>query len=308
MKLAAALATVYVVWGSTYLAIAVAERTMPPLLMLSVRFLVAGALLYAWCVRRGHVAAERPGRREWLSAAVIGALLLAFETGVLALAEKRIATGLAALLVASVPLFMAVLDRALFGARIAPVAGLGILTGLAGVGMLAGTSGHADPVGVGLVLAGALAWTVGSLYSRVAPQPRSILLFTAMQMLAGGLELAVFGAARGEVGQVHLAAVSAASWASFAYLVLVGAIFAYTAYGWLLKHSSTPVLTSYAYVNPAIAVLLGWGLAGEHIGARELVAGFVILTSVALLLVPRKQKEKAVEARVRPAAPATVDA
>ena len=308
MRLAAALATVYVVWGSTYLAIAVAERTLPPLLMLSVRFLVAGGLLYAWCVRRGHVAAERPGRREWLSAAVIGALLLAFETGVLALAEKRVATGLAALLVASVPLFMAVLDRVVNGVRIAPVAGLGILTGLAGVGLLAGTTSGADPVGVGLILAGALAWTVGSMYARRAPQPRSIILFTAMQMLAGGVELGGFGLARGEAAQVHLGAVSTASWAAFVYLVLVGAIFAYTAYGWLLKYTATPVLTSYAYVNPAIAVLLGWALVGEHVGARELVAGFVILTSVALLLMPRRPTgEKAVEAKVRPAAPATVD-
>jgi len=302
MRLAAALATVYLVWGSTYLAIAVAERTLPPLLMLSVRFLVAGGLLYAWCVRRGHLAADRPGRREWLSAAVIGALLLAFETGVLALAEKRVATGLAALLVASVPLFMAVIDRVFYGVRIAPAAVLGILTGLAGVGLLAGASGGADPVGVGLILAGALAWTVGSVYARRAPQPRSILLFTAMQMLAGGLELAVFGAARGELGQVHLASVSAVSALSFVYLVFVGAIGAYTAYGWLLKHSSTPVLTSYAYVNPAVAVVLGWGLAGEQIGARELVAGFVILASVALLLLPRTAGRKA-----RAAAPATVD-
>ncbi|HXR12845.1 MAG TPA: EamA family transporter [Gaiellaceae bacterium] len=306
MRLATALATVYVVWGSTYLAIAVAERTLPPLLMLSVRFVVAGGLLYAWCVRRGHVAAARPGRREWLSAAVVGALLLAVETGLLALAEKHVETGLAALLVASVPLFMAALDRVVLGVRIAPVAGLGILTGLAGVAMLAGHSGGADPVGVGMILAGALAWTVGSMYARRAPQPRSILLFTAMQMLAGGVELAVFGFARGEAGQVHLAAVSTASWAAFAYLVFVGAIFAYTAYGWLLKHTSTPVLTSYAYVNPGVAVFLGWALAGEHVGARELVAGFVILTSVALLLVPRR-KEKAVAAKVRTAAPATVD-
>jgi len=300
MRLAAALATVYVVWGSTYLAIAVAERTLPPLLMLSVRFLIAGALLYGWCVRRGHVAAARPGRREWLSAAIVGFFLLAFETGVLALAERRVPTGLAALLVASVPLFMAVIDRLRYGIRIAPAAALGILTGLAGVGMLAGQGGGADPVGVGLVLAGAVAWTVGSVYARTAPQPRSILLFTAMQMLAGGLELGVLGAARGEIGQVHLAAVSAASWASFAYLVFVGAILAYTAYGWLLKHTSTPVLTSYAYVNPAIAVVLGWALAGERMGARELVAGFVIVSSVALLLLPRPAKARAV-------APATVD-
>lgn len=300
MRLAAALTTVYVVWGSTYLAIAVAERTLPPMLMLSVRFVVAGGLLYAWCVRRGHVATMRPGRREWLSAAVIGALLLAVETGFLALAEKRVATGLAALIVASVPLFTAVLDRAILGVRMAPAAVLGILTGLAGVGLLAGAGGGADAVGVALLLVGALAWTVGSIVARVAPQPRSILLATAMQMLTGGALLGIFGLARGEEAQVHLGAVSAVSWGAFVYLVLIGGILTYCAYGWLLKHTSTPVLTSYAYVNPAIAVVLGWGLAGEHMGARELVAGFVILSSVALLLLPRP-------ARARAVAPATVD-
>jgi drug/metabolite transporter (DMT)-like permease len=304
MRLAAALATVYVVWGSTYLAIAVAERTLPPLLMLSVRFLVAGVLLYAWCVRCGQA---RPTRREWIAAAVIGALLLAFETGVLALAEKRVDTGLAALLVASVPLFMAVLDRTFFGVRIAPVAGLGILTGLAGVALLAGPSAGADPIGVGLLLAGAFAWAVGSIYARVAPQPQSLVLGTSMQMLTGGAMLGIAGLASGEGGQVHPAAVSLTSWGAFAYLIFVGAIFAYTGYAWLLKHSSTPVLTSYAYVNPAFAVLLGWGFAGEHLGARELVAGFVILMSVALLFVPRPPKAAAERAETLAAAAATVD-
>jgi drug/metabolite transporter (DMT)-like permease len=303
MRLAAALATVYVVWGSTYLAIAVADRTLPPLLMLSVRFLLAGALLYAWCVRRGH---GRPTRREWISAAIVGALLLAFETGVVAIAVKRVDTGLAALLVASVPLFMAVLDRTFFGVRIAPIAGLGILTGLAGVALLAGPSAGADPIGVGLLLAGALAWAAGSIYARVAPQARSIVLATGMQMLTGGAMLAIAGLASGEGGQIHPAAVSLTSWGALVYLVVVGAIGAYTAYAWLLKHASTPVLTSYAYVNPAFAVLLGWGFAGEHLGARELVAGFVILTSVALLFVPRSPKSAA-RARARAAAAATVD-
>jgi drug/metabolite transporter (DMT)-like permease len=306
MRLATALTTVYLVWGSTYLAIAVAERTMPPLLMLSVRFVVAGGLLYAWCVRRGHVAAARPGRREWLAAAVIGALLLAASTGGLAVAEMTVPSGLAALLVASIPLFMAILDRAVHGVRIPAAAGIGILTGLAGVALLAGPSGGVGLTGGLLLLVAAVAWAVGSVYARVAPQPGSVVLATAMQMLAGGAVLGVVGAARGEIGQVHPAAVSAASLGALAYLIVVGGLLAYTAYSWLLQNSSTPVLSSYAYVNPAFAVLLGWGFAGEHMGPRELVAGFVIVTSVALLLLPRK--EKPVAGKARPVAPATVDA
>ena len=305
MRLATALTTVYVVWGSTYLAIAVAERTMPPLLMLSVRFVVAGGLLYAWCVRRGHVAAARPGRREWLAAAVIGALLLAASTGGLAVAEMSVPSGLAALLVASIPLFMAILDRTVHGVRIPAAAGIGILTGLAGVAMLAGPSSGVGLTGGLLLLVAAVAWAVGSVYARVAPQPRSVVLATAMQMLAGGAVLGVVGAARGELGQVHPAAVSAASLGALAYLIVVGGLLAYTAYSWLLQNSSTPVLSSYAYVNPAFAVLLGWGFAGEHMGPRELVAGFVIVTSVALLLLPRK--EKPVAGKARSVAPATVD-
>jgi len=305
MRLATALTTVYVVWGSTYLAIAVAERTMPPLLMLSVRFVVAGGLLYAWCVRRGHVAAARPGRREWLAAAVIGALLLAASTGGLAVAEMSVPSGLAALLVASIPLFMAILDRTVHGVRIPAAAGIGILTGLAGVAMLAGPSSGVGLTGGLLLLVAAVAWAVGSVYARIAPQPGSVMLATAMQMLAGGAVLGVVGAARGELGQVHPAAVSAASLGALAYLIVVGGLLAYTAYSWLLQNSSTPVLSSYAYVNPAFAVLLGWGFAGEHMGPRELVAGFVIVTSVALLLLPRK--EKPVAGKARSVAPATVD-
>ena len=135
MKLVAALAIVYVVWGSTYLGIDVADRSLPPLLMLGIRFLVAGVLLYAWALRRGEVAAERPGLRQWRAAAVVGGLLLVVETGALAFSEKHVPTGLAALIVASVPLFMAVLDRAFFGVRIPALAAAGILAGLAGVGL-----------------------------------------------------------------------------------------------------------------------------------------------------------------------------
>jgi drug/metabolite transporter (DMT)-like permease len=287
VKLAAALGLVYVVWGSTYLGIAVAERGLPPLLMLSIRFLVAGALLYGWAHRRGEVAAERPGRRQWGAAALVGGLLLVVETGALAFAEKHVATGLAALVVACVPLFMAVLDRAFFGVRIPLLAGAGILAGLAGVALLAGGGDTIDPLWTLVLLGGAVSWAAGSAYARVAPLPKTSVLSAGMQMLTAGAMLAVLATATGELGRVHPSAVSFTSVGSIAYLVGFGSILAYTAYGWLLKNAATPLLSTYAYVNPAVAVLLGWAFAGERLAARELVAGLVILSSVALILLAR---------------------
>src|SRR5437868_4250148 len=289
MKLAAALGVVYLVWGSTYLGIDVAERSLPPLLMLAVRFLIAGVLLWAWASRRGEVAAHRPGIREWRAAALVGGLLLVVETGAVAFSEKHVPTGLAALIVASVPLFMAIIDRAFFGIRIPLVAGLGILAGLAGVGLLAGGGvGGVDPRWALVLLGGAFAWAVGSAYARVAPLPGGSVLSAAMQMLTASVMLFAISAAKGDLGHVHASALSLTSVSSIAYLVGFGSILAYTAYGWLLKNAATPLLSTYAYVNPAVAVLLGWAFAGERLAARELVAGLVILSSVALILLARK--------------------
>jgi drug/metabolite transporter (DMT)-like permease len=293
VKLAAALGTVYVVWGSTYLAIAVADRSLPPLLMLSVRFLVAGALLYAWSARRGDLAAARPGRREWLAAAAVGGLLLVVDTGGVAWAELRVPSGIAALLVASVPVFMALLDRAVLGVRLPAGAAAGIATGLVGVGLLVGPSGHVDPVGATVLLVASFAWAAGSVYARVAPLPRAPLLSAAMQMLCAGAMLAVLGVARGELAHVRLGAVSPASFAAVGFLVVFGSLLAFTAYGWLLNNTSTALLSTYAYVNPAVAVFLGWALAGEHVGGKELVAGVVILVSIAMLVLARDPQPEA---------------
>jgi drug/metabolite transporter (DMT)-like permease len=309
MKLAAALGLVYVIWGSTYLGIEVAERTLPPLLMLSVRFLLAGAILYGWAVRRGEVAVERPGLREWRAAAIVAALLLVFETGTVALAEKHVPTGLAALIIASVPLFMAMIDRAVFGIRIPLLAGAGILAGLAGVGLLVGGgTGSVDPLWVLVLIGGAFVWAAGSAYARVAPLPRSTALGAGMQMLTASVMLAVLGIATGEAGRVHLSAVSPASVGSLVFLVSFGAVGVYTAYSWLLRNASTPLLSTYAYVNPVIAVGLGWALAGEHLGARELVAGLVVLASVALIMLARRPAPAPRPKPVRAGARATVGA
>jgi drug/metabolite transporter (DMT)-like permease len=306
MKLAAALGLVYVVWGSTYLAIAVADRTLPPLLTLSVRFLLAGAILYAWAARRG---AERPGLREWRAAATVAVLLLVIQTGTVALAEKHVPTGLAALIVASVPLFMAMIDRALFGVRIPLLAGAGILAGLAGVGLLVGGgSGSVDPLWALILIGGAFVWAAGSAYARVAPLPGNTALSAGMQMLTASVMLAVLGVSTGEAGRVHLSAVSPASVGSLVFLVSFGAVGVYTAYSWLLKNAPTPLLSTYAYVNPVIAVGLGWALAGEQLGARELVAGLVVLASVALILLARQPARAPEPKPIRAAARATVGA
>ena len=288
MKLAIALATVYVVWGSTYLAIAVADRTLPPFLMLAVRFGIAGAILYGWSLWRGDVRRARLGRREWIAAAIVGALLLFVETGAVAWAEQRVASGLTALLVASVPLFSAALDRTVFGVRLSLGAIAGIATGLFGVALLVGPSAHIDPIGAGVILAGAFAWAAGSAYARVAPLPSASVLSTGMQMLCGAALLAVAGVATGELSQVHPSAISAGSLGAFAYLIVIGSIGAYTAYSYLLQ-SGTPsvVVSTYAYVNPAIAVVLGWLFAGEAVGSREVAAGAVILASVGMLILAR---------------------
>jgi drug/metabolite transporter (DMT)-like permease len=292
-KIAIALATVYVVWGSTYLAIAVADRTLPPLLMLAVRFGVAGAILYGWSLWRGDVRRAKLGRSEWIAAAIIGALLLFVETGAVAWAEQRVASGLTALLVGSVPLFTALLDRTVFGVRLSLGALAGIATGLFGVVLLVGPSAHIDPLGAGVLLAGAFAWAAGSAYARVAPLPRAPFLSTGMQMLCGAALLAIAGIATGELGQVHPTAISMGSIGAFTYLITIGSIGAYTAYGWLLRSGASSVLVStYAYVNPAIAVGLGWLFAGEAVNGREIAAGAVILASVGMLLLGRNPRSR----------------
>ena len=287
MKLAVAMITVYLVWGSTYLAIAVANRSLPPLLMLSVRFLIAGALLYGWSHWRGDIAAERPGRRQWLAAAVVGGLLLLVDTGGVAWAEQRVASGITALLVASVPLFIAVLDRAFFGIKLGFGAVAGIATGLLGVGLLVGPSAKIDLLGAAVILGASFAWAAGSVYARVAPLPSRPIVSASMQMLTAGVLLAVAGLAMGEGSRVHLSAVSGASLAAVAFLIVFGSLVAFTAYAWLLQNASTTLLSTYAYVNPAVAVFLGWLLVGEHVGSKEIAAGIVILSSIALLVFGR---------------------
>jgi drug/metabolite transporter (DMT)-like permease len=291
MKLLGALLIVYVVWGSTYLAIAVAGESLPPFLMLSARFLLAGAVLYWWARRRG---AQRPSARQWGAAALVGSLLLVVDTGGVAWAEQRVASGMAALLVATVPLFIAILDRMVFGHRM-PVAGIAV--GLLGVALLAGGGGHIDPLGAVVLLVAAFAWAAGSTYARVAPLPEHTFLSASMQMLTAGVMLSAVGLAAGESPRVDP---TAASLGAFLFLVVAGSLVAFTAYGWLLANAPSQLVSTYAYVNPAVAVGLGWLLAGEHVGAREIVAGLVILSSVGLLAIRHRAAPEPVAEALEP--------
>jgi len=297
----AALAIVYVVWGSTYLGIDLAIRTIPPFLMAAARFLVAGGLLYAWAIRRGDTS-DRPTARHWLSAFLIATPMLAIGNAGVGWPEQTVDTGTASLIIAAVPLWMAVLDRFFYAQRLARTVVLGLVVGFAGVGLLVVPGGAGGANGRALVLVfSSLAWAVGSLYSRAAPLPKRPLVAAGMQMLAGGLVLTVVAAASGEFGDVHPAAISLESWLGLAYLVSIGSLLGFTAYMWLLRAAPTSLVGTYAYVNPVVAVLLGTAALGEPLTWRTLVGGGIIVASVALIVRAPKPAPRTTTVEPRPA-------
>jgi drug/metabolite transporter (DMT)-like permease len=281
-----ALGTVYLVWGSTYFGILVAIKTIPPMSMAALRFTVAGALLYGWAVRRGDREGDRPGPAQWAAAAVVGTALLAAGNGAVTWAEQRIPSGIAALLIASVPLWMSILGRVLLAERVSWKAALGLAVGFAGLVLLVRPSGshRLDLVATLVVLGGALAWASGSVWSRRAPLPRNPLVTTGMEMLAAGAVLAVASVVGGEPARIELEAISGRSLLAIAYLVVFGSLVAFSAYVWLLRNVRTSVVGTYAYVNPVVAVALGATLGSEPVTGRTLLAGAVILAGVALIV------------------------
>src|SRR5262249_55376631 len=288
------LAVVYVVWGSTYLGIELAIRTIPPFLMAAVRFLIAGGLLYAWAVRRGDIT-DRPTGRQWLSAFLIAVPMLAIGNAAVGWAEQPIDTGTAPLIVASVPLWMALLDRLVYQQRLAQAAVAGLLVGFVGVGLLIAPAGGVRTAAVVLVFSSA-AWAIGSLYSRRAPQPSRPLVAAGMQMLAGGTILVVVSAVAGGLSDVHPGRGSLGAWLGLAYLVVAGSLVAFTTYMWLLRNAPTALVGTYAYVNPFVAVLLGTLILGEPLGWRTLVGGGIVIAAVAMIIrAPRPTAEPQVE-------------
>jgi drug/metabolite transporter (DMT)-like permease len=283
-QIVAGFAAVYVLWGSTYLAIRFAVETIPPFLMAGTRHLAAGAILYVFARRRG---AAPPTLRNWKAAAGIGALLLLGGNGLVSWAEQRVASGPAALIVASVPLWMVLLSAAQERRRPAVAVLVGLLLALAGIALLVLPNAGGRVVELlpaGALLLAALSWSVGSLWSRRAPLPKETLLSTAMEALAGGAALWVAGLAGGEGALFHVSAITARSAMALAYLVVFGSILGFSAYVWLLTVSTPDRVSTYAFVNPIVAVALGVAFAGEKLTPRIAIASMVIVGAVALIL------------------------
>jgi drug/metabolite transporter (DMT)-like permease len=288
----AALSLVYVFWGSTYLGIHFVVQTMPPLLGAGIRFLVAAVVLAGLLATRGGPRALRVPIRRVGAAAGVGVLLLTGGNGLVSVGVGHISTGLAALLVASVPLWLAVFRR-VTGDRPAMPTVVGVLIGFCGLSLLTLTrgGGSADPLGVAEILFAALCWAAGSFLSGRLPMPDSPFVASVYEMTAGGLALLVLASGSGE--SVRLGAVSASSWLALAYLVVFGSLVAFTSYVWLLGNAPISLTGTYAYVNPAVAVLLGVMFASEHVTWFILLGGLIITVGVGLVV--------ATERRTRPA-------
>ena len=292
-SLIAAFATVYVVWGSTYLAIRVAVETMPPFLMAGARFLVAGLMMFAWLRLKG---VAMPDKQQWRHAAFAGVLMLFGGNGLVVWAEQSVSSSLAALLVALTPVWFALLDWSRpTGKRPALYTFVGIMVGFAGVALLvsgremSGVAASQNPWGVAALVMAGLAWAAGSLWSRYHAKPESPWMNSSLQMICGGIALLALSFWRDEPAHFQLAQVSTPSWLSLLYLVVFGSWIAFSAYVWLLKVSTPARVATYAYVNPVIAVLLGHLMLNEPFGGRTVWAAAIILAGVVITTLPKRQ-------------------
>jgi drug/metabolite transporter (DMT)-like permease len=296
---ALALLTIWIIWGSTYLGIRVAVETLPPLLMSGLRYSLAGSLLLAYCLLSGRLRAARVGREHLVTALVVGTALLAAGNGLVSWTERRIPSGLTALILSVTPLWMALADRLAHGQRLRRQALAGLLLGFAGLVLLVRpwSVARVDPLGSALLLLASLSWTAGSVHARTAPAPADPFVGTGLQMLAGGLVGLLAGTLLGEWPELRLGSVSARSVAAFAYLVLAGSIVAFSAYAWLLRHAPLSVTSTHSYVNPVVAVLLGALVLDEAVTPAMLGAGALVVTSVVLIVTsPRSPPGDAAEA------------
>lgn len=287
-----AFAAVYIVWGSTYLAIRIGIESFPPLLLAGSRHLLVGLVLYPLARWKAGV---RPTGAQWTTAIITGLALLCIGNGGVSIAERTVPSGVAALLVATVSLWLVIVDWLRpQGVRPAFRVILGLLLGFAGLALLVGpahlgSSARIDPVGAGVLVVASFAWACGSLYSKHHPMPSSPLLGVAMQSLAGGIALWFVGIVLGEGRTLHLSTVSARSWLALLYLVIFGSGIGFTAYVYILKHSTAARVATYAFVNPVVALFLGWLMVGEAVTLRTMLAAAVILTAVSLVItVPRR--------------------
>ena len=289
-----ALAVVYLVWGSTYLAIRVGVQTVPPFMLAGVRYLVAGALLYPVAVRMSGPElrrTDRPGRRQWLAAAILGLLLLTVGNGGLTYGEQTVESGLAALLVATVPVWMLGADRILNGRAITVRATAALVLGVIGVAVLARPSPAGTVAGVVIILVGSASWGAGSVLSRRLALPARPLVGSGMQMLVGGGVLLVLSVAAGEWSTFALNQVSWASFAALAYLIGPGSLIALSCYVIALKHLPTSTVATYAFVNPLVAVALGGWLLDEHLTISTLAGAAILVVSVVLAIRARPRSQ-----------------
>jgi drug/metabolite transporter (DMT)-like permease len=300
---------VYFVWGSTFLAIRVGVREVPPFLLAAMRFLLAGIVLYAWMRFRGTAS---PRGREWLSASLLAVLIFVGDYGLVFWAETRVPSGVTAVMLATIPVFMALSEIVFLGTqRLTLRLALALLVGIGGVVVLVSHSlglgeSAIDPPGAIALLVAAMSWSVASALTRKLPLPASKPMSSAAQMSCGGVLLTLTSTALGEFRGFHPLAVSRAAWIALAYLIVAGSIIAFTAYVWLIHHESPTRVGTYAYVNPVIAVALGYFFAGEAVGARTLLGTLLVLVSVIVITtMPARKRDAARLEEVLPAGEAS---
>jgi drug/metabolite transporter (DMT)-like permease len=293
-KIWIALIAIYIIWGSTYLAIRYAVTTIPPFLMAGTRFLVAGGILLIWRRLAGD---PLPTRKQWRSTAIIGLLLLLGGNGLLSWSEQHIPSGIAALLIGSAPFFMIIVEALRpGGTRPGWQSILGVAIGFVGIALLVGPGEFGGKeiqfniLAIIAALVGSLLWSAGSVYSKSADLPKSSLMGTGMEMLCGGVGLYIVGTLTGEWTSVRFAAISSTSWISLAYLILIGSMIGYVAYTWLLRNAPISLVSTYAYVNPVVAILLGAWIGNEVLNARTVVAALIIISSVILINSSKQSK------------------
>src|SRR5437868_4987610 len=281
-----AFAIIYFVWGSTFLAIRIGVREVPPFILASMRFLVAGLVLYGWTIAQGE---RSPSVRQWISALLLALLIFVLDYGLLFWAEQRVPSGIAAVMLATIPVFMALSEIILLRTqRLTVRLGLALLIGIGGVAVLMSHSlnlGGApiDTAGAVALIVASMSWSISSALTRKLPLPPSKVMSSGAQMLAGGVLLALTAAALGEFRNFHPSTVSRAAWLSLLYLIVAGSIMAFTAYVWLIHHESPTKVGTYAYVNPIVAVILGYFLGGETLGLRTILGILFILISVLVI-------------------------
>src|SRR6266513_2776975 len=286
-----ALGTVYVLWGSTYLGIKYAIETIPPLMMGSLRFIAAGGVLYLLAIRTGDRRRDPIGTRQWVAALAIGGALLVGGNGGVILAEQYAPTGVVALLVATAPLWMAIIDRVAFGRRLPPLVIVGLVVGFGGVAFLIGSpgSGHVRLIGATLALAAPICWASGSVVTRHGKLPLRPLMAAALEMLWAGVLFGIASLVTGDFGRLHIQNISTTSLVALVYLIVFGSLVGFSAYVWLLRSAPLSLVSTYAYVNPVVAVILGTIFVGEAINARLVIAGGIIIFAVALIVVARNR-------------------